>query len=469
MKVLLLNPPGPFCRAGSRWPHSRKQQKTGIDYHPFPFGLGYAASRLRADGHEVRLIDCIASGVDMPALREIAASFHPDIVFMETSAPSFLVDVDTMRQLATPCIAGGAHATATWQEHIEAGFAAVVHGEYDQAITEAITLKPQPWLALPESQPTAYAPLVQDLDAIPYPAWDLMPMEKYNDAFCLGCSVTVLSSRGCTHRCEFCTLAHFHGQRNYRARDPERVCDEIAEMVARYHPDEIYFDDDSVTLNRKHILGLCEAYRNRGFGIPFTFMGHATADREILEAMAAAGCRAYKFGVESADPEVLRQIPKTLDLANVIQTANDCRRLGILTHATYLLGLPGETRESAKRTIEFALRLHTHTLQFAIVTPYPGTPLYERAKKNGWLITEDWRNFDPAGKSVLSYPDYRAEDIEAMLAYAFRRWHLHILTHQPATLLHHFRSTYRREGVSGMIRLTRFGIEHLAALLGKRG
>ncbi len=466
MNVLLLNPPGPFCRAGSRWPHSRKQEQTGIDYHPFPFGLAYAASRLRADGHAVRLVDCIASGVDLPALQAIATEFRPDAVFMETSAPSFLVDVATMRALRSPCIAGGAHATATWREHLEAGFAGVVRGEYDQAITEAITLEPKPWLALPGSDRVEHAPLIQDLDAIPYPAWDLMPMEKYNDAFCLGRSVTVLSSRGCTHRCEFCTLAHFHGMRNYRARDPEKVCDEIAELIRRYHPDEIYFDDDSVTLNRKHILGLCEAYQKRTFGIPFTFMGHATADREILEAMKHAGCRAYKFGVESADPEVLRQIPKTLDLADVVRTANDCRRLGILTHATYLLGLPGETRESARRTIEFALRLRTHTLQFAIVVPYPGTALYERAKQNGWLVTEDWRDFDPAGKSVLSYPNYTNADIEAMLAYAFRRWYLHILTRQPGTLLHHFRSTYRREGVAGMLRLTRFGIERLAAMAG---
>lgn len=472
MRVLLLNPPGPFCRAGSRWPHSRKQRSTGIDYHPFPFSLGYAASRLRADGHEVRFVDCIADDVPLDALLEIAEEFKPEIVFMETSAPSFHDDTDTVQAIRSrfhiPCIAGGAHASATCEEHLEAGFAAVIRGEYDQIISQAVTLQHEPWLATPDSPEADYAPLVQDLDSIPWPAWDLMPMEKYNDAFCLGRSVTVLSSRGCTHRCEFCTLAHFHGSRSYRMRSPQSVCEEVEELVKRYTPNEVYFDDDSITLNRKHILALCDEYKRRGINVPFTFMGHATADREILEAMVSAGCRAYKFGVESADPEVLSRIPKQLNLDHVVRTVRDCRELGILTHATYLFGLPGETRERAMKTIDFALRLGTHTLQFAIVTPYPGTALYDRAKQNDWLIKDDWRDFDPAGGCVLSYPGYSNKDIEAMLALAFRRWYLHLLFHQPSTILHHFKSAWRREGLGGMLRLTWFGITHLLSYLKPR-
>ena len=398
----------------------------------------------------------------------MAAEFEPDIVFMETSAPSFDTDVATMRALGPSCIAGGAHATATCKEHLEAGFAAVIHGEYDQVISEAVALKPKPWLAMPDAPATEYAPLVEDLDAIPYPAWDLMPIEKYNDPICRGRSATVLSSRGCTHGCEFCTLAPFHGKQNYRLRDPKSVCDEIAKLIERYHPDEVYFDDDSITLNRKHMIALCEEYRSREFGLPFCCMGHATVAREVLEAMAAAGCRAYKFGVESADPEVLRQIPKNIDLDDVVRTVGDCNRLGIMTHATYLLGLPGENRESALRTIDFAVKLGTHTLQFAIVTPYPGTALYERAKRMGWLAKENWEDFDPAGEAVLSYPGYTNEDIEGMHDLAWRRWQWHMLTHRPATLFHHFGNAYRREGFGGVARLARYGLSRLVSSIGSR-
>ncbi|MBN2307981.1 MAG: radical SAM protein [Candidatus Hydrogenedentes bacterium] len=466
MKVLLLNPPGPFCRAGSRWPHRRAPRAVGIDYHPFPFGLAYATSRLLADGHDACLVDCIAEGVSEEALQERVGAFGPDVAFLETSAPSFLADVEVMKALRVPCIAGGAHATATVDEHLDAGFAGVIKGEYDQVITEALPLEPRPWLAIPGHPATEYAPLVEDLDAIPPPPWDGMAMEKYNDPFCLGRSVTVLSTRGCPYRCGFCTIAPYAGRPSFRTRDVEAVCDEIAALVARYHPDEIYFDDDTITANRSHLLRLCGALERRAFGLPFSCMGNATVDREVLEAMARAGCRAFKFGVETGDPEVMRRIPKTCDLDDVTRTVRDCRELGIRTHATFLFGLPGETRESALATIDFALGLKTHTLQFAIATPYPGTAFYEEAKREGWLRKESWLQFDPAGEAVVSYPDYPAEDIEGMHDLAWRRWQRHMLFRRPATLLHHFRNAFRREGVGGMIRLGRYGASRLLKVLG---
>lgn len=469
VKVLLLNPPGPFCRAGSRWPHKRAHRRVGIDYHPFPFALAYAASRLAADGQEAKFVDCVATGVKEAELQALARAFNPDVVFMETSTPSFHADVGTMRALGKPCIAGGAHATATPKEHLDAGFAAVIRGEYDQVITEAVGLAPKPWLATPDRPQAAYAPLVEDLDAIPYPPWDAMPMEKYNDPVCRGRSITVLSSRGCPMRCEFCTLAPYHGQRNYRLRNPRKVCDEIDVLIQRYHPDEIYFDDDSITLNRSHILALCAEIKRRAWRLPFCCMGNAAVDADILEAMAGAGCRAFKFGVESADPEVLRRIPKSLDLDNVLRTARDCRALGIQTHATFLFGLPGETRKSALRTIDFALSLRAHTLQFAIVTPYPGTALYERAKQEGWLTKETWADFDPAGEAVLSYPNYTARDIVEMHDLAWRRWQWHMLTRRPATVFHHFRNAFRREGVGGMFRLGCYAASRAFAVLRRHG
>lgn len=473
MKVLLLNPPGPFCRAGSRWPHSRREGSVGIDYHPFPFALAYAASRLIHDGHKVVFIDCIATGMDNEALKKAAAEFGPDVCVMETSAPSFAADKATAEELGVPVVAVGAHATATPAEHLGAGFSAVILGEYDQVISQVGTPPgfcedPPPWLWLPDRPATEHAPLVSELDAIPPPPWRLMPMEKYNDPICLGRSVTVLSSRGCSHHCEFCTLAPYHGAPNYRMRSPAAVCDEIAQLIDLYGPAEIYFDDDSITLSRGHILGLCDEYRARGFGLPFCCMGHATVKRDVLEAMAGAGCRAYKFGVESADPEVLRRIPKHISLEDVERTVRDCHALGIQTHATYLLGLPGETRESARRTVEFALNLGTHTLQFAIATPYPGTALYDRARREGWLTKESWLDFDPAGEAVLSYPGYSAADIVEMHDLAWRRWQRHMLLHRPSTLLHHFRNAYQREGVSGVLRLGAYGVRRLAAAIGAR-
>jgi radical SAM superfamily enzyme YgiQ (UPF0313 family) len=184
--------------------------------------------------------------------------------------------------------------------------------------------------------------------------------------------------------------------------------------------------------------------------------------------MRGAGCRAYKFGVETGDPEVMRRIPKALDLAAVRRTVQDCRDLGIQAHATFLLGLPGENRERALRTIDFALSLDTHTLQFAIATPYPGTRFYERAREKGWLTKESWHDFDPAGEAVVSYPDYPSDEIVAMHELAWKRWQAHMLRHRPATVLHHFRNALRREGLPGVLRLGCYSVSRLAAVLGTR-
>lgn len=465
MKVLLLNPPGPFCRAGSRWPHKRKARAVGIDYHPFPFALGYAASRLIEDGHEVLFLDCIASTITVNELLQQAAAFDPDIVFMETSAPSFFADIEVKNLLGKPCIAGGAHATATVQDHLNEGFDAVIKGEYDQVISLALDLGDHSWLGTSTNPDPVHAPMVQELDDIPYPAWDLMPMEKYNDPFCKGRTVTVLTSRGCPLSCEFCTIAPHQGKRNYRRRDPKRVCDEIQVLIDKFHPDEIYFDDDTITINRKHLIEFSNEYASRNFGLPFSCMGNATVDREALEAMAKAGCRALKFGVESGDPEVLAAVPKTMALDDVIRTVNDCRELGIQTHANFLVGLPKETREKAIRSIEYAVNLNTHTLQFAIATPYPGTKFYDRAVENGWLTKDSWKDFDPAGGAVVSYPDYSDKEIEEMYAYAWSRWQRKMLLQRPATILHHFGNAFRREGLGGVVRLGRYSASRLFTVL----
>ncbi len=466
MRVLLLNPPGPFCRAGSRWPHKRKPRKVGIDYHPFPFQLGYAASRLLSDRHDVQFVDCIASNINNDALARIADDFAADVVFMETSAPSWQFDLETVKRLGRLTIAGGAHATATPREHLDAGFDAVILGEYDQVLPRALDLSPQPWLATGGSPDATHAPMVRDLDELPSPAWHLMPMEKYNDPFCLGRSVTVLTSRGCPLECGFCTIAPFEGKRNYRRRDPKAVCDEIAQLIERYNPDEIYFDDDTITINRRHILALCDEYRSRNFGIPWSCMGNAVIDSDVIAAMAKSGCRAIKFGVESADPEVLRQIPKDQDPRDVQRTVRDLNRHGIQSHANFLFGLAGETEASARRTIEYAVGLGTQTLQFAIATPYPGTAFYAKAEANGWLTKTDWRQFDPAGEAVVSYPGYNAEQIAAMHDFAWKRWQRHMMLRRPRTLLHHFGNAYRRQGFGGMARLGYYGASRLFGVLG---
>lgn len=465
MKAVLLNPPGPYCRAGSRWPHRSGPRGIGIDYNPFPFALGYAAGRLRADGHEAVVVDCIAERMPLEDLQAKLADLRPDAVVMETSAPSFDDDVATLRVIDAPCYAAGTHATATPAEHLAAGFAGVIRGEYDQVVTRALTGGPQPWLATAGQPEAELAPLTWELDEIPWAPYEDMPMHRYGDSFCLGFAVTVLTSRGCPLACSFCNLPGYQGGKYYRRRSAKGICDEIAFLVERFKPDEIYFDDDTISANRNHVLELCAELEGRGFGLPFSCMANAAIPSDVLEAMRRAGCRAIKFGVESANAEVQAAIPKPLDLDEVRATVRHCREVGIRTHATYLFGLPGETPERAQETIDFALKLGTNTLQFAIATPYPGTRLYEEAKEKGWLAVEGWQHFDGAQEAVLSYPGYSAADIAAMHRRAWKAWHWHLLTRQPSTLLHHWGNAVKREGLPGLLRIARYSAGRFASIL----
>jgi radical SAM superfamily enzyme YgiQ (UPF0313 family) len=121
-----------------------------------------------------------------------------------------------------------------------------------------------------------------------------------------------------------------------------------------------------------------------------------------------------------------------------------CKKLGIKTHATYIFGLPGENRERANKTIDFALSLGTDTAQFSIATPYPGTRFYDMAKQNKWLLTDDWESF--GSSVVIQYPDYTSEDIREMHQLALARWHRHVVFSKPSTVWHHINTAYRMGG-----------------------
>lgn len=465
MKILILNPPGPFCRAGSRWPH--KKLSVGLRYNPFPFFLAYATSVLLKAGYEADIKDCIAMEWDKKKLFNFVDNFNPDLIVMETSTPSYSNDVKIMKHFKKPVVAVGAHATSTFRQHIRDGFDYVAIGEFDFSILDLVKFLDKKIKNLPKSIASKknlnlkHSDLIKDLDTLPWPPWDLMPMEMYSDPFCLGRNVTVMSSRGCVHNCSFCTIAVFYGKPNCRLRNPVKVCDEIEYLVKTYKPDEVYFDDDSITIFKNHIRALCKEYKKRKFEIPFSCMGDCAVDNKTLEIMADAGCRAFKFGVESFDPEVLKRIPKHITITDVKRVVKKCKKLGMKTHPTFILGLPGETLESAKRTIKEALKLNTDTLQFSTAMPYPGTRLYKMAEENDWFVTKDWRSFNGAGGVVLSYPQFSAKEIMDVYKEAWVKWEQHLVFRKPRTLFQHLYGKWRREGALSTLRMIAWGTKKL--------
>ncbi|MFH0928962.1 MAG: radical SAM protein [Candidatus Aenigmatarchaeota archaeon] len=468
MKILVLNPPGPYCRAGSRWPH--KRASNGLKYNPFPFFIAYATSTLLKAGYEADIKDCIALEWDRRELLNYTSSFNPDLIVMETSAPSYYYDIETLKRLKVrgrKIVAVGSHASATSKEHIRDGFDYVIIGEYEISLLKLVQHLDGKVKRMPRSvyhkknQRVSYSKLIDDLDSLPWPPWNLMPMKAYNDPFCFGKNVAVMSSRGCIHNCSFCTIALFYGRPGCRLRDPVKVCDEISYLVEKYKPDDIYFEDDSITIFKKHIIAMCKEYKKRKFGVPFSCMGDCAVDNKTLKIMAEAGCRAFKFGVESFDPKVLKMIPKHITIKDVKRVVKRCKELGIKTHPTFVLGLPGETLESARNTVNEAFKLDTDTLQFSTATPYPGTRLYKMAEENGWLSKKGWKFFDGSGEVVISYPEFTSKEIMDIYKNAWVRWERRLVFKKPGTLYQHLYGKYRREGAIPTLRMIISGTKKL--------
>lgn len=466
MRILFANPPGNFARAGSRWPH---KVDSGLGYVPFPFWLAYATSYLKSNGFDVDLKDCVALEWSQNQFKEYIEEYKPDLLVMETSAPSYKSDIETLKVIGNdklPTVAVGYHATALPHLHLKDGFNYCVRGEFEFPLLKLAEYLdgsekhlPETGIATRDNPNVLNGSVIKDLDLIPFPARDMLPMEKYVDVFAFGRSIQVITSRGCPFQCIFCCESLLPGKPGVRFRSAENVCDEIEELIAKYSPDEIYFDDSSFTVNREHVLGICSEVQKRKLYIPWSCMADAKVDGEMLKSMAEAGCRAIKFGVESVDPDVLANIPKHVNLEDVKRTVTECKKVGIKSHATFMFGLPGETREKAQKTTDFALSLGTDTAQFSIATPYPGTRFYEMAQKNNWLVSKDWEDF--GSSAIIGYPDYSEKEILQMHRLAVVKWQRHIAFAKPATVWHYVRTAYRRGGILGVAATILEGIRQL--------
>jgi radical SAM superfamily enzyme YgiQ (UPF0313 family) len=214
-----------------------------------------------------------------------------------------------------------------------------------------------------------------------------------------------------------------YGGHRYRVRDPVDVVDEVEWCVQKYGFRSISFDDDTFDIGKDRIIRLCGELKQRGLELPWTAMARAdTADREMLEAMADAGLYAIKYGVESGVQELVDAADKSLDLAQVRDTVCLTKELGVKVHLTFTLGLPGESQETIQRTLDFASELNPDSVQFSIVTPYPGTTYYDIARENGMLVTDDWVDFDGADRAVIRTEALTSKALEMALNRARRQW-----------------------------------------------
>jgi len=444
MKVLLANTPyvkesGKYgVKAGARWAAIRSRVR-GMQYFPFPFFMAYATAVLKNNGFDAIIRDFIAEELEFEKSITEIKRIKPDILVLETSTPSIYADLEVVSQVKknsdSLIVLVGPHASAFPTELMQENpIDYLIPGEYEYTLKKLVrahdtgkedlnSIKGLYFRSEGEIKNTGQSDLIDDLDDLPYPEREGVPLQKYTDPSCKKFpNISILASRGCPKKCIFCLEPSlFYGKPNFRVRNYEKVVDEIEFLIAQYKPAEIYFDDSSFTLSNKLARNISEEITKRKLKITWSCMADVNVDYETLKVMRDSGCQGLKFGVESADPEILENSGKKINLENVKEFVKNCKKLGLYTHGTFMFGLPGETKATIKKTTDFAFKLNLTSSQFSVATPYPGTPFYEIAKKNKWLITDDFRNFEGGSTPVISYPDCSPEDIIDGVNFASRR------------------------------------------------
>jgi len=418
-------------------PNANVEVVRKLDISTPPLGLGYLAAVLRERGFKVRIIDDLVEKIGIDGIvRKIKDAL---IVGITSTTPTFnaalkYAEAIKRRLPNVFVILGGVHATFMPRETLKNDFVdAVCLGEGEQTIVEvaerveaAKSLEGVKGLVVREGGriiDNGVREPIEDLDSLPFPAYDLMPLEKYTVLGRRLQHFPMITSRGCPFACRYCSSSLFMG-RAFRARSAKNVVDEIEWLVNDFKAKHIAFSDDTFTLSRKRVFEICDEIKRRGVEVEWSCSSRVdTITEELLRKMKDAGCSAIYYGVESASSEVLKYYRKRVDLDKVKKAIKLTKKVGIATICSFIIGAPYEKKEDMKATLKLALKLDPDYAQFSILTPYPGTEIYEEAKEKNLLLSENFDDYT-AAKPVLKNFHLSPNEISNFLKYCYLRFYL---------------------------------------------
>jgi radical SAM superfamily enzyme YgiQ (UPF0313 family) len=409
-----------------------------------PLGLAIIAAVLEKEGHRVTVLDANALGLTPEALPSLAAG--ADVIGLTAMTPTIGAAMESARYLkkANPdltIVLGGAHGTLLPDETLAAApeIDIIVRGEGEATAVELLR-------TLEARQPleniagisyrrdgriasNAARTTLTDMDALPYPAYHLLPWRKYRPHPPHGLArpfAAIVTSRGCPYRCAYCSKPIFGSK--FRAQSAERVVDEVAYLQEKFGIREIAFYDDIFTLDKKRALAVAEGIIRRGIKVVWTCEARVNlVDKELLIAMKRAGCYAVAYGLESASPAILDTLHKDITPEQVETAVRITREAGIQTVGYLMLGSPGETPETIRQTIALAKRLKLDFAQFAVTTPFPATELYKIYTQER-QETIPWESFVYAGDNrltpVFESQDLSRDDLKRWTRRAYREFYL---------------------------------------------
>src|SRR5579872_1740038 len=395
LKTLFLNPPS-FENfdggAGSRWPATRE-----IESYWYPVWLAYPAGMLEG----ARLLDAPPHYISGEQTIEIAKDYEFLVLF--TSTPGFPGDIRLARAIkaANPKIKiafVGPHVSVLPEKSLRECSAIdfVVRKEFDFAVVDYAKGKPLaeiPGVSFLKDGQVVHnpdSPQIQDLDALPH-VTDVykrdLDVTRYNVPFLLHPYVSLYTTRGCPAQCTFCLWPQTLSGHPWRKRSTDDVAAEMAKAQELFpNVREFFFDDDTFNYNGTRTIELCE--KLKPLKLTWSCTSRVTTNRATLKAMKDAGCRLLIVGYESGDAQILKNIKKGATIEMAREFTKNCHELGLVIHGDFILGLPGETKETIRKTINFAKELDCETIQVSLAHAYPGTEFYDFSKKNGFIINE---------------------------------------------------------------------------------
>ncbi len=394
-----------------------------------PMGIAYVAAVLRDRGHAVSIADFSVSDrkVDFSAFDVVGISADTSRV-----RGGFAL-AEEAKKAGAKVVMGGPHVSYMDEEALGTGWCDyVVRSEGEETMAELVE-------ALDAGDPSAVRgisyhvngavrrtesrPFLEDIDRL-VPARDLLDMQSYRLLEMGKRKITsILTSRGCPFGCSFCCSTEFSGRR-WRARSARRVVDEIEEIVREHRFNGIAFLDDNFTLDSQRVIAICDEVMRRGIDIYWWCFSRADTllkHEEMVAKMAEAGCRYIFIGFESRHQQTLDSYKKKTKEGMAGEVAALLKRHGISIHGSFIIGGVDETRQMVLDTIRYAREVDPQAVQFTILTPYPGTELYESVKDR--ITTADWDRFDCL-HSVIRSDHLTAEELEALLRKAYLSFYL---------------------------------------------
>lgn len=383
----------------------------GVAHHPLfpPLGLAYMAAVLEQNGFEVKIFDCPACQINHEKLKTELEAFQPTIVGIGSMTPTIESALKSARVAKEACpqakvVMGGPHATFADKQILndEKSVDVIVRGEGEETIVE-LAKQPSDFSKIDvvkgitfrkdaEIIQTQNRPYIQDLDALPLPAYKYLPIEKY---WIAGRKLLpIMSSRGCPFQCSFCVASQMFGAR-FRARSTKNVLDEMEWLRDKYGAEGIAFQDDTLTFDKKRTMDICDGIIERKINLPW---GCGTrvdvVTKEVLAKMSKAHCNETMFGVESGCQrmrDVLKKRVTTPQCENAIKWAKEA---GMFVTVSVILGYPGETKEDLQESLDFVRRVEPDDVWLCHATPYLGTELRALVESYGWKMSDDWKLYN---------------------------------------------------------------------------